>query len=198
MNGRFGADDGRGQTRAGKFSRRAAGSVPATAALLLLGALLTGCGGSDKPAPTPVPLVEPTPAAPKLALSVVASPFINPDPDGRPSPMALRLYLLVDKEPFNSVAMIDLFDNDKKALGDSLAAPRQEVLIEPGGVKTLTLVLDPKAKILGVAGGFRQFRDAEWRATLALDSTKGPVRIDLGQLKVTLSVLNPDNTTSKN
>lgn len=121
--------------------------------LLALAVLaVAGCASGVKP-PT------------RAEISLEAGPGVNPDADGRPSPIALSVFELKSAGKFSSADFLSLYERADKVLGTDLAR-RDEVLLAPGERKTISLTLQEGSGYLGVVGGFRRFGEARWR-TLA-------------------------------
>src|SRR6185503_3041717 len=74
------------------------------------------------PALPPISIVAPPPVAPptiKAAMTIFVSADANPDSSGRPSPVYVRVYQLKGDKPFRSVDFFDVWDDEKKALGET-------------------------------------------------------------------------------
>jgi type VI secretion system protein VasD len=141
-----------------KLSRFAAPAVAslAIAAVLALGA----CSRTVKP-PEPV----------KIEGSVTAAADINPDRSGRPSPVVLRIYQLRRSDAFQQADFFALFDDETKTLSDALIS-RQEMNVRPGSTADFPVAVSPEAQYLGVLAAFRDFNDAQWRATVELQKLR--------------------------
>jgi len=119
--------------------------------LLALAVLaVAGCASGVKP-PT------------RAEITLQASPAVNPDADGRPSPIALSVFELKASGKFGSADFLSLYERPDKTLGSDLAR-RDEVLLAPGESKTISLTFQEGSGYLGVVGGFRRFGEARWRA----------------------------------
>jgi type VI secretion system protein VasD len=125
----------------------------ATLALLAVVLVVGGCkSGAPKPAP-PVP----------ARLSVAARADVNPDEAGRPSPVVLRVYQLKDDAAFRNADFFALFDKEQATLAAGLI-DRQEFVLAPGDQRNLDYPISGEAKFLAVAAGYRDIRNADWRA----------------------------------
>ena len=121
---------------------------------VLVAALATVCGcSSGPPKPTPV----------KAALIVAAD--VNPDIEGHPAPIVVRLYELKDESAFNNADYFRLVDREQEALGSSLAG-REEYELQPGESRTWDLKVPGEARFLGVTAGFRDLGNSHWKALL--------------------------------
>jgi type VI secretion system protein VasD len=119
-----------------------------------LAACLTACATSPAPQRT-------------VRITVLASPALNPDGDGRPSPVMVRLYELADTDGFQQAGFFDLSDHDKEVLGANALA-RMVVAVRPGERLTLCHALEPRSRHLAVMVAYRDIYRARWRGVVAL------------------------------
>lgn len=143
----------------------------------LIGSLLTGCASTRK-------LLNFDTAA-KLEFS--ASKQLNPDNDGRPSPLVVTVIKLQDKRNFERQDFLSLYENPQESLGaDYLGRVRlQEIL--PGGKHTETLELDENVKYLGLIAEYTQYDKAKTTALIAIEPHKtNTYSIQLLPLKITV------------
>ena len=141
-----------------------------TAALLLT---LAGCGGSPPP--------------PVLKLTIAGSAEQNPDPTGRASPVAVRVYQLTGTGKFNQADVFALKDNEAKTLAGEEAGGSEQFLIAPGDTKTVTINLKPSVASIGIAVMYRDIDRAKWRATeAARPSGTTTVSATIGKLALTM------------
>ena len=123
-------------------------------AVILVAALATASGcSSGPPKPTPV----------KVALIIAAD--VNPDVEGHPAPIVVRLYELKEEGPFNNADYFKLIDREQEALGGSLAG-REEYEVQPGESRTWDMKVPGEARFLGVTAGFRDLPNSHWKALL--------------------------------
>lgn len=137
-----------------RFNRR--GLVIGAGAALIVG----GCGGRNKEQPKT-----------KLNITVFADTSVNPNEEGTPSPVVVRVYELKGVGAFNQVDYFDLLDDDTSALGADLIA-KQEIELKPGDQKELDRPTTKEAEYLGVIAGFRDISSAQWRTTYELKSKR--------------------------
>jgi type VI secretion system protein VasD len=123
---------------------------------LAVAALLTSCGG--------VPVTVAAPRTQSLTLSLSASGDLNPDAQGRPSPVKVRVYQLRTSADFARVEYNAIF-----AGTDSLAAAAllPETELRPGETRSVTVEIPADAGAIAVAAAYRD-PAARWRATLDL------------------------------
>lgn len=104
------------------------------------------------------------PPKPVIAqMTVTAGADVNPDATGRPSPVIVRVYQLKDDAAFSGADYFAIFDQEPATLGTSLVA-REEFVLEPGTTRSLEYPMSQEASFVGVIAGFRDIRNAEWRA----------------------------------
>jgi type VI secretion system protein VasD len=121
-------------------------------------AFAQGCG-------KPAVVVEP-PRPVTIAIDVKASASVNPDAEGRPSPIMVRVYQLVDGAALAKANLNDLWADDTKVLAASLVS-RQEFELAPGGSAQGSMTLESATRQVAVAAAFRDFRGATWRVMQA-------------------------------
>lgn len=120
--------------------------------LLLVFGLLSGCSS--------VSTIEAT---------MQADMSLNPDLNGRPSPLVVRLYELKSLSVFNNADFFNLFEQDVALLGDELQM-RDEFAFQPGETKTLQRDLRPDTRFLAIIGAYRDIENARWRNSIEVDS----------------------------
>ena len=109
------------------------------------------------------------PPAPKPVLTrleIVASANINPDSQGRASPLVTRFFQLRTDAEFVGAQYFQLYDHEKDVLGQSLIA-RDEFPMAPGAKLEQDLPVSPDTRFFGVTVGFRD-PAAQWRAVVAV------------------------------
>jgi type VI secretion system protein VasD len=160
-----------GATRRAADRRRfiAAGMGLAAA---LVAATLSGCGSDPKPKPKTTAEVK-----------VKAAPTLNPDLNGRPSPVVVRFYQLLSPDMFQNADFFQLFEQEQAALGPT-SVGKDEFVIEPGQITTLTIPIKADVKNLGVVVAYRNYDKATWRAVVPIKQDNiNPVDLQaLGQI----------------
>lgn len=117
-------------------------------------ALLGACA-APKPVTTPV------------ALTLAAAPNVNPDRQGRASPVVTRYYVLKAPGAFEAADFFSLQDKDAATLGADLVQ-REEVILRPGERRSVQLTLGADVKALGFMGGYRDLTHARWLQSVPL------------------------------
>jgi len=131
--------------------------------------LLTGCGFFSKDKIPPLP-PEPT----IVVVEFTADAEINPDHQGRPSPLVVRIYQLKYYEAFENADYNALYDDDTATLGKELIAKR-EIILQPGDKKTeLLREVSAETRTIGFMGHFRN-ENAQWRTATGIRPNKTTV-----------------------
>lgn len=111
---------------------------------------------------------------------IIVGENLNPNAEGRPSPVVLTIYQLRGKDAFVGASFGDLAERDQEILGNSLLS-RDTLMLCPieaaeeprsgrasrcqGEVKPITLEISGEARFLGVVAGFYDLHDpsGDWR-----------------------------------
>jgi type VI secretion system protein VasD len=123
-------------------------------AVLLLPIAAAACGGP--PPPTTV------------TLNVQGGADQNPDPTGRPSPVALSVFFLTATAKFERADVFALTEREQATLGSDSAGSEQFV-IGPGERRTITREVRQGVQAIGIVALFRDVdTGARWRAVQAI------------------------------
>jgi type VI secretion system protein VasD len=117
-------------------------------------------------------------------VTIAASRDVNPDANGRPSPVVVHVYQLTGDAVFNGAEFFALVDDDKKALGETLIS-REQYFQQPADQKSVDVNVDPKAGYLGVMAEYRDFRNANWRAVMP--APKGKLTVSVERARVAIA-----------
>ncbi|MGJ7549096.1 type VI secretion system lipoprotein TssJ [Pseudomonas alloputida] len=141
-----------------------------TAALLLT---LAGCGVTDRIGKR----MNDSWAADMLAdnekviLTSDGGNQLNPDVEGKPLSVVMRVYQLTDLERFAATDAEALWDTPEKALGNTLVEAR-EITLLPGIGQIDQWPLAKSARYVGVAAFFRDEKDARWKVAFDAESLR--------------------------
>jgi type VI secretion system protein VasD len=148
-------------------------SVTACATALLLAACASG---------------DPKPHEPlRMDLTISAATTVNPDDQGRASPIVVRVYELKTDNAFKAADYISLQDKDKTVLTDDLVK-RDEFVLRPGEHQTIRRVADASTTILGVLAEYRDLPHSVWRAAYLLPETPEKAWYRFSSAKLNLTV----------
>ena len=120
-------------------------------ALVVVGALFsTGCQSARK--------------ALNLDTSAVihfeAAELINPDSDGRASPVVIHVFKLADSRNFARQDFLSLYEGASARLGKDLLGSVELKEVTPGEKRTELIELTPEVKYLGLMAEFIQYQNA--------------------------------------
>ncbi|ELA9196628.1 type VI secretion system lipoprotein TssJ [Vibrio sp. Vb2110] len=118
--------------------------------VLLLSLVLSGCSfwGDEQ-------------AVPQLVVNIKAASNINPNVEGKPSPVELRIYQLTDSQAFNQADFIQIYNDEQGLLKAELLLARQLASVLPGESRQEILPMAAGSKYIGVIAGFADYREAK-------------------------------------
>ncbi len=126
---------------------------------LVLGVLIclvAGCASAPKPA--------------KVRLNLVASNSVNPDLEGRPSPVVVQVYRIRAADAFNNARFFELYDDAEQVLGQDLVGVT-EIEMSPDSKRTLSVEgMTADTRYIGVLAAYRDIDEARWRAIVETPS----------------------------
>lgn len=123
----------------------------------------------------------------KIDSKILASFEINPDANGRPSPLVVRLYELKSKTSFEDADFFKLYDEEAATLGGDLLT-RKEFELSPGEGREIAYKAHDQARYFGVVAAYRNIEQAHWRASTALElNKKNTLIVKIGKQSVTIN-----------
>ena len=105
---------------------------------------------------------------PAIEAEFRAAVDLNPDHEGNPSPLVVRLYELKSVTAFNNSGFFALYDNDSSELGDDMKG-REEMEFQPGQALFLERELELETRYVGVMAAYRDIENARWRAVFEVE-----------------------------
>ncbi|WP_394144953.1 type VI secretion system lipoprotein TssJ [Vibrio atypicus] len=112
---------------------------------------------------------------------------INPDINGRPSPVVVKVFELSSRTLFDNQDFFALFDDADSVLGPDLIS-KTEFDFEPNSKYEHSLSLSPGVRYAGVLVAYRDIDTASWREVVEIDPTNYEVfNIHVGKLSVFVS-----------
>lgn len=127
----------------------------------------------------------------KLNLRLTASDQLNPDLNGRPSPIVVRLYELKHAVAFENADFFSLYERAREALAPDMVAT-EELELRPGETLELKLSVQKGSRYVGVVAAYRDLSQASWRSTLHLaprTATEVDLTLDESGIQTSLEAL---------
>jgi type VI secretion system protein VasD len=163
----------------GGWERRNAQSLAPLAAVLALAARFALAAADPAAVPT------------ALELTVVGAPTLNPNAEGRPSPVVVRIYDLAAVHAFEAADFAALFEHPDNVLQADLLT-QEEFVVRPGEIQQHNRNLEAHVQALGVVAAFRDLGQAVWhlavpvkpgrRNFILIDLDRNTIRlVDQGQ-----------------
>lgn len=115
----------------------------------------------------PVLLVTACASSPKndsISVVYVADHDMNPDINGRASPVAITFYRLKDASEFSRADYMTLMERDELFLADSFLS-KERIILRPGETRTQTYRLNGQERAYGVVAGYRSIESGGWKLT---------------------------------
>lgn len=137
-----------------------------SAAMLAALAALGGCS-----------VLSPNSDLTKLDLSLQGSDRLNPDLNGRPSPIVIRLIELKHPVAFENADFFSLYQRPKESLSPDLVI-QEELELRPGEQRDLKLFVQEDSRYVGVLAAYRDLPESNWRFVIPLQR-KAQNRIEL-------------------
>jgi type VI secretion system protein VasD len=123
----------------------------------------------------------------RVEVSIEASPNLNPNAEGRPSPIVMRFYELSSADVFETSDFFTLYDSEMATLGKFILF-RDEMNIKPGQLMTFKREAKPETQFIGVIAAYRDLDNARWRGILEIKPhEKHKIMIHLGSLSVSVT-----------
>jgi type VI secretion system protein VasD len=119
-------------------------------------ALLAGCSS-----------LSPYSSLTKLNLKLSASDQLNPDLNGRPSPIVVRLFELKHPVAFENADFFSLYERAKESLAPDMVTA-EELELRPGETLELKLSLQEVSRYIGVLAAYRDLPETRWRYTVPI------------------------------
>ncbi|MGD8220001.1 type VI secretion system lipoprotein TssJ [Pseudomonas thivervalensis] len=107
----------------------------------------------------------------KLNLTLTASDQLNPDLNGRPSPVVVRLFELKHPVAFENADFFSLYERERETLTPDLVAS-EELELRPGETVELKLGISGDGRYVGVLAAYRDLPHTRWRYTLPVAATQ--------------------------
>ena len=103
-----------------------------------------------------------------VSISLTTNTKLNPDAEGRSSPVVLRMYQLTTDKLFREKDFFEIFDEDKASLADSMVS-KKELELNPNESRRLQLNLKPQTRYIGLMAAFRDLDNAKWQEVIKIN-----------------------------
>lgn len=120
----------------------------------------------------------------KAPMTISVSEDANPDSNGRPSPVVVRVYQLKTDAAFTAAEFFPLFDDEQKVLGPELIS-RDEFVLAPAERRTIDVALSGETRYVGAIAAFRDIRNSEWR--VLVPAPRNGLTVDVEKDRIVLS-----------
>ncbi len=120
-----------------------------------------------------------------VALSVDIKSDVNPDNDGRASPVVVRVFMLADDRQFAREDFLNLYENAGSRLGKDLIDTVILKEFAPGEQRVEELPLTPEVRYIGLLAEFVQYQRADALMLLPItDHKKNEYRVTLADTRI--------------
>lgn len=109
---------------------------------------------------------------PHADLTFKSAQYLNPDIDGRPSPVVIAIYQLKSAYTFQQADAASLMTDSAKILGNDLI-DKNIVEIRPNSTETIKQSVDPDTQYLGIVAEYRSATSESWHKVIKLKSSDG-------------------------
>ena len=93
-----------------------------------------------------------------MVIEFEAAGDINPNGEGRASPLGVRIYQLKSYSVFGKADFFSLYDNDEQVLGGELVK-KQEILLKPNEKRTVFFETEDDTQTIGLLGVFIDYEN---------------------------------------
>jgi type VI secretion system protein VasD len=116
---------------------------------------VAGCASTARQVPVP------------YAVELTAAKDVNPDTNGRASPIQVTIYELRSSNLFEGRDFFTLQAGAQAALGTELLDTEQ-VILKPGETRVIRRPGNADARVIGVVAAYRDLEGSNWRKTINL------------------------------
>lgn len=123
----------------------------------------------------------------KIDVTFEASSDLNPTPEGRPSPIVVRMYEFNDAKEFKGADFFAIYEKENATIGQAILA-KDELEFRPGDEKHIERKTKPETQFIGIIAAYRDLDNAKWRAIIPLANEKtNSVIVHLGSAGLQVS-----------
>ena len=128
-----------------------------------------------------------TPSAPKIQMHFHTSDSMNPDINGKASPVVLNVYELRNQNKFND-ADFSTLEDASRFLGHQLVDQNSMELL-PGAHRSQILKIAPGTHYIGFTAGFRALEQSTWKKTIPVPSESSRLLITVSANAISIKTL---------
>lgn|GEM_PF-986084 len=120
-----------------------------------------------------------------VELAVDTRDNVNPDNDGRASPVVVRVFMLADDRQFSREDFLNLYENAESRLGKDLIDTVVLKEFAPGEQRIEALPLKPEVRYVGLLAEFVRYQAADALMLLPItDHKKNEYRVTLADTRI--------------
>lgn len=108
------------------------------------------------------------PASVPVELTIVGGTQLNPNAQGRASPVVVRVFELTSASAFDAADFAAIFDHPSDALSRQIVK-QEEMILRPGDIQKHDRELSSQVALLGIAAAFRDIDHAIWHVTVSVE-----------------------------
>ncbi len=129
--------------------------------------LLSGCGETKVADLIPfMEAKEEKPIVTELQFEIAKN--INPDQNGNPSPVVVRIHQLSSRTVFDNNDFFALYEDPEGTLSVDLLG-KDQFVFKPGDELDHKMQLESNTKFIGILAAYRDIENARWRAVIKVD-----------------------------
>lgn len=116
----------------------------------------------------------------RVHLTLSGGNELNPDVNGRGSPLVMRLFELKHPVAFENADFFSLYERGKDILATDLVTS-EELELLPGQTQELKLTVNAESRYIGVLAAYRDLPETQWRYVIAVrarDLTRAQLYLD--------------------
>ena len=117
-------------------------------------------------------------STPTVKINVRSAQYLNPDINGRPSPVVVTIYQLKKPFAFKQANYIALANNSGQILGNALI-DKHIVEIRPSSYKVINQPLSANTRYLGIVAAYRKINQTKWHAIVKITTRHTTVNVNL-------------------
>ena len=107
---------------------------------------------------------------PSTDITFNISADVNPDINGRASPVVVKVFELSSRTVFDTQDFFTLYESPEDALGPDLLK-KDELELQPERVKHYKMVLNRNTRYVGFVVAYRNIESSRWRAVVEVEPT---------------------------